>query len=52
MKELKITIKFNVNFLSMSLKDTFCFTMSVFLIELWTSRYIFIIIKMLVIHFS
>ena len=29
-KELKITIKFNVNFLSMALKDTFPLTMSVF----------------------
>ena len=29
-KELKIIIKFNVNFLSMALKDTFSLTMSVF----------------------
>ena len=43
--ELKVTIKFSINFLQMILKYTLSLAMSFFLKELATSGYFFIIIK-------
>ena len=48
--ELKITIKFSVNFFKMVIKYTLSLAMT-FLKELLTSRYLFIITRMSVRHF-